>query len=68
MNQALPIGTVLQGKAYSYTIEQVLGQGSFGITYLASFAVLGPLGEITAVAAVKEYFAQELDERLVGKH
>ena len=64
MNQTLPIGTVLQGKAYSYTIEKVLGQGSFGITYLASFAVPGPLGEITAVAAVKEFFAKDLDFRL----
>ena len=64
MNQTLPIGTVLRGKAYSYTIEKVLGQGSFGITYLASFAVPGPLGEITAVAAVKEFFAKDLDFRL----
>ena len=64
MNQALPIGTVLRGKAYTYTIEKVLGQGSFGITYLASFAVPGPLGEITAVAAVKEFFAKDLDFRL----
>ena len=63
MNQALPIGTVLRGKAYSYTIEKVLGQGTFGITYLASTRIKGPLGEVTVQVAVKEFFAQELDTR-----
>ena len=63
MNQALPAGTVLQGKVYSYTIQRVLGQGAFGITYLAFFKVPGPLGEVKAQAAVKEFFAKELDVR-----
>ena len=43
-SQSLPAGTVLVGKVYGYTIEKVLGQGAFGITYLASFKVPGPLG------------------------
>ena len=64
MSQALTAGTILKGKAYTYTIEKVLGQGSFGITYLASFPVPGSLGEITAKAAVKEFFAKEFDTRL----
>ena len=36
---ALPKGTVLHGKSYNYVIQKALGQGSFGITYLASAKV-----------------------------
>ena len=55
---ALPVGTTLQkGK---YTIREVLGQGTFGITYLAKtkLAVQGTLGvvEVEASVAVKEFF------------
>ena len=32
---ALPAGTVLKGGNASYTLLKTLGQGSFGITYLA---------------------------------
>ena len=62
-HQALPAGTVLRGSVYTYTIEKVLGQGSFGITYLASTSIKGPLGEVTVPVAVKEFFASELDSR-----
>ena len=62
-SKALRPGTVLRGRVYTYTIERVLGQGSFGITYLASFKVPGPLGEVTVQAALKEFFAKELDSR-----
>ena len=39
-------GTVLHGSANTYTIEKELGQGSFGITYIASTSlkVQGLLG------------------------
>jgi len=63
-NQVLPIGTVLRGKVYPYTIEKVLGQGAFGITYLASTSMKGPLGEVTVQVALKEFFAKELDSRM----
>lgn len=54
-------GSVLQkGK---YTIEFVLGQGSFGITYLATTKFHGPLGEISVKVAIKEFFARDLNLR-----
>lgn len=62
-NKALPAGTVLRGAAYTYTIEKVLGQGAFGITYLASTLIKGPLGDLSMSVAVKEFFAKDLDSR-----
>lgn len=61
--QALPAGAILRGGTYDYRIRSVLGQGSFGITYLASTSIKGPLGEVTVPVAVKEFFASELDSR-----
>lgn len=63
-NVALQPGTTLRGKVYTYTIEDELGQGAFGITYLATILVQGPLGEIPTHVTVKEFFAKELDTRL----
>lgn len=63
MNKALPAGTVLRGPVYTYTIEKVLGQGAFGITYLASTLIKGPLGDLSMPVAVKEFFAKDLDSR-----
>ena len=64
---ALPAGTILQGEARSYRIERALGQGSFGITYLATTQVRvdGPLGalETTIQVAVKEFFMKEINGR-----
>lgn len=56
-------GSTLHGKSYSYCIEQVLGQGSFGITYLASVKMQGTLGSIDAKVkvAVKEFFKKEIN-------
>lgn len=59
----LPIGKLLQnGK---YRIERVLGQGSFGITYLASVNLVGNLGSIPtdAKVAIKELFICEINGR-----
>ena len=54
-------GFVLQeGK---YVIESVLGQGSFGITYLATTKFQGPLGDISVKVAIKEFFARDLNLR-----
>ena len=49
-NLSLPPGTLLRGTLYTYRLEQVLGQGGFGITYSA---VNQERGERVAV---KEYF------------
>ena len=61
----LVAGTLLHGGAYSYRIERVLGQGSFGITYLASVKMQGALGSIDAnvKVAIKEFFMKEINGR-----
>lgn len=59
----LAIGTYLNnGK---YRIEKVLGQGSFGITYLATASLIGSLGAIqtNTRVAVKEFFMREVNGR-----
>ena len=67
MENTLTKGTVLQGKAYRYVIERVLGQGTFGITYLATtqVKVAGALGELetTMQVAVKEFFMKDINGR-----
>lgn len=50
----LQAGTLLHG---TYKIEKVLGQGSFGITYLAEHIYLGKK------VAIKEFFMKELNSR-----
>ena len=60
---ALRPGTTIRGKVYTYQIQKVLGQGGFGITYLASTSVTGPLGAIKVQVALKEFFAKDLDSR-----
>ena len=62
----LPCGTVLHGNTYDYEIIKALGQGSFGITYLAGVKLRGELGTInTAVnVAVKEFFMRDVNGRL----
>jgi len=66
-NNELPIGTTLRGASYTYTIERVLGQGTFGITYLATTKVKadGALGalEATLHVAIKEFFMHDLNGR-----
>ncbi|MCD8291373.1 MAG: hypothetical protein LUC91_07715, partial [Prevotella sp.] len=61
----LPVGIVLKGRSYSYKIEKVLGQGSFGITYLAAVKMEGALGSIDAhvQVAIKEFFMQAINGR-----
>ena len=63
----LSLGTFLQGNSYTYTIQKVLGQGSFGITYLATTCVkvFGALGELetTMQVAIKEFFMRDINGR-----
>ena len=60
-------GTLLKGAAYTYKIERVLGQGSFGITYLATTDVKleGALGTFSSRlrVAVKEFFMRDINGR-----
>lgn len=62
---ALPKGTILHGKSFVYQIDNVLGQGSFGITYLASIKINGALGSIDASVkvTVKEFFMANFNGR-----
>ena len=52
---ALPISTVLQGGAF--TVDKVLGQGGFGITYLCRDAKLNRL------VAIKEFYPMRCTRR-----
>ncbi len=60
-------GYKLQGTNYTYEIVRVLGQGTFGITYLAQTRVQmqGALGrlESTMQVAVKEFFMRDINGR-----
>lgn len=57
----LKTGSTLQGG--KYRIESVLGQGAYGITYLATTKVKGTLGDIAVKVAIKEFFSKELNTR-----
>lgn len=65
INNSLPTGSLLKGSSYSYRIEKTLGQGSFGITYLASVKMAGALGAIDAniKVAIKEFFMRDINGR-----
>lgn len=64
-NNSLPVGSILKETSYSYRIERTLGQGSFGITYLASVKMAGALGVIDAniKVAIKEFFMCDINGR-----
>ena len=66
MNQCLNKGVVLQGEAYRYEIVRTLGQGSFGITYLANAQIPGPLGTVEVPVALKEFFMKDINTRENG--
>ena len=67
MGLTLLPGSYLKGGNYTYKIERVLGQGSFGITYLATtqIKISGPLGEFesTVQVAIKEFFMSDINGR-----
>lgn len=62
---SLAIGTILHGETYDYKIMDVLGQGTFGITYKAKVEMKGALGRLDSnmYVAVKEFFMKEVNGR-----
>lgn len=53
---SLPVGTVLKNGKYEYIITDVLGAGSFGITYKVSARISVENISTTVYFAVKEFF------------
>ncbi|MBR3915495.1 MAG: protein kinase [Bacteroidales bacterium] len=68
--KTLNVNSILKSGKLHYKIEKVLGQGSFGITYLASttIKVEGPLGSIETPikVAIKEFFMRDINGREEG--
>ena len=64
-SNTLPQGYVLKSKLYNYRIEKVLGQGAFGITYLARMELQGGLGNLESSihVTIKEFFMKEISGR-----
>lgn len=62
---ALHEGNILEGALYKYKIKKVLGQGTFGITYLATVQMKGKLGtlESNLTVAIKEFFMRDINGR-----
>lgn len=62
---ALSPSSVLCGSQYNYKIEKVLGQGAFGITYLAKVSLQGQLGQLDSnvCVTIKEFFMKEINGR-----
>lgn len=62
ITNAMAIGTELEGKEFTYRIVSVLGQGSFGIVYLAE--LVGKTGLSTRIhMVIKEFFLRGLNGR-----
>lgn len=59
----LKAGTYLNNGRY--WIERILGQGNFGITYLAAVNIVGNLGRIpsSTKVAIKEFFMRDINGR-----
>ena len=67
ISNALTQGTRLRGPRNTYCIQHALGQGTFGITYLATteMEVIGQMGtfKTTVKVAVKEFFMKDFNGR-----
>ena len=63
MTSALPDGTLLRSATTTYKIVRTLGQGSFGITYLAEMNNDGTANASTAAVyvTVKEFFMSKIN-------
>jgi len=55
---SLPIGTIIKGGHHRYRVEEVLGQGGYGITYRVSTRVVYGNIRVDVHFAVKEYFVK----------
>lgn len=62
---SLKAGVILHGKSFDYNIVKTLGQGTFGITYLASVKIKGALEALDSelLVAVKEFFMRDFNGR-----
>ena len=58
---SLTSGTVLTSRNCQYRIEKVLGQGSFGITYLAT-DIVGD-DDVQQTLCIKEFFMRDINGR-----
>lgn len=61
IDKILQEGTVLRSGKHEYEILKVLGNGSFGITYLANFKE--DADSIPTLVALKEFFMSEINGR-----
>ena len=62
-SDTLPLGTILNSGIRKYEILSVLGQGGFGITYLAKSEVLVDNIPVEAFFAIKEHYISKMNER-----
>ena len=63
MKYTLPIGAKLHSPKRTYTVEMVLGQGGFGITYKVSANLQVENVTIRTYFAIKEFFMSDACER-----
>lgn len=62
-SKTLPIGYVLRGGKYDYRVEEVLGQGSYGITYKVSAQIYVGNIPVRQFFAIKENFVEKYCSR-----
>ena len=63
-NEALPVSTILDSGVRKYTINSILGQGGFGITYLATSQLIVGNIPVEVKFAIKEHYISSMNERL----
>lgn len=67
INDALPIGTLLNSGKRTYRIIKVLGAGGFGITYKVSSEIMVDNVPIVTYFCLKEHFVRKVCERWDSK-
>lgn len=61
--ETLPVGTILNSDERTYHIKSVLGQGGFGITYLATATIQVGNIPVEMQFAIKEHYISSMNER-----